>query len=273
MDWNKTKSIFIVVFLILNIFLLSIFIKKISEPEILADTNTQQSLESYNITYPADLSSASKETINETNISAKTRKFTEEDKESLSKQEVRILNDNTLYSSLTEPFSLGDNLSEDELKEKLKEFIDEYTIDGDQYAFRNYNKEDLTISYNQTYNEKPLFHNGSAEIVLELNNENEIVSYKQTMLEDIKAFGEKRRIITPLEALQILSDSNEIEPDSKIVEFKPGYSTDVPISDYQVLTPTWQFIVEKQDKKQDVYFNAFDGNMIEFSKKEKELLE
>ncbi|MGR3766320.1 two-component system regulatory protein YycI [Rossellomorea sp. NS-SX7] len=273
MDWSKTKTIFIVVFLILNIFLLSIFIKKISEPEILADTNTQQSLDSYNITYPADLSSASKETINETNISAKTRKFTDEDKKSLNNQEVRILNDNTLYSTLDEPYSLGEKLSEDELQEKLRAFMAEYTIDGDQYAFRNYDKENLTISYNQTYNEKPLFHNGSAEIVFELNNENEIVSYKQTMLEDIKAFGEKRRIITPLESLQILADSNQIEPDSEIVNFKPGYSTDVPISDYQVLTPTWRFVVEKEDKKHDLYFNAFDGNMIEFSKKEKELLE
>jgi regulatory protein YycI of two-component signal transduction system YycFG len=273
MDWSKTKSIFIVVFLILNIFLLSIFIKKISEPEILAGTSTKQSLESYNITYPPELTAKSKETVSDTDISAKSKKFTDEDKKSMKDQEVRILNDSTLYSTLNEPFSLGEKLSEDELKEKLKKFIKEYTIDGDQYTFRSYNKEDQTISYNQTYNGKPLFHNGSAEMVFELNNEYEIVSYKQTLMEDIQSFGEKSRVISPLEALQILGDSGEIEPDSKIIGFEQGYSTEVPISDSQILTPTWHFVVEKQDKKENIYFSAFDGNIIDFSKKEKELLE
>ncbi|MEL3974739.1 two-component system regulatory protein YycI [Rossellomorea oryzaecorticis] len=272
MDWSKTKTIFIVVFLILNIFLLTIFIKKISEPEVLADTSTQQSLESVNITYPDDLT-APKEGMNETDISATSKKFTDGVKESLKNQEVSVLNDNTLYSTLDEPYALGDKLSEDELKEKLRAFLEEYTIDGDQYTFREYNKENLTVSYNQTYNGKPLFHNASAEIVLELNNENEIVSYKQTMMEDIQAFGKVSRVINPLESLQILADSGKIEPDSKVTSFEQGYSTEVPISDSQVLTPTWHYVVEKNEKKQDLYFTAFEGEVIEFSKKEKELLE
>ncbi|MFL8937461.1 two-component system regulatory protein YycI [Rossellomorea oryzaecorticis] len=272
MDWNKTKTIFIVVFLILNIFLLTIFIKKISEPEILADTGTQQSLESVNITYPADLAPP-KEAVTETNISATSKKFTDSDKESLKNQEVSILNETTLYSTLDEPYDLGEKLTEDDLKEKLKSFLKEYAIDGDQYAFRGINNENLTISYNQTYEGRPLFHNGSAEIVLELNNENEIVSYKQTMMEDIKSFGKVSRVINPLESLQILADSGKIEPDSKVTSFEQGYSTEVPFSDSQVLTPTWHFVVEKKDKKQHLYFTAFEGDVIEFTKKEKELLE
>ncbi|MBH9968029.1 two-component system regulatory protein YycI [[Bacillus] enclensis] len=272
MDWSKTKTIFIVVFLILNIFLLTIFIKKISEPEVLSDSSTRQSLESVNITYPADLT-ATKEAVNETDISAISKKFTDADKGSLKNQEVSILNENTLYSTLDEPYNLGDKLTEEDVKEKLKSFLNEYTIDGDKYAFRNLDKENLTISYNQLYKGRPIFHNGSAEIVLELNNELEIVSYKQTMMEDIKAFGKASRIITPLESLQILADSGKIEPDSKVTIFEEGYSTEVPFPDSQVLTPTWHFVIEKKEKEQHLYFTAIDGNVIEFTKKEKELLE
>jgi regulatory protein YycI of two-component signal transduction system YycFG len=272
MDWSKTKTIFIVVFLILNIFLLTIFIKKISEPEVLADTGTQQSLESVNITYPDDLT-PSKEAVNETDISAISKKFTDADKGILKKQEVSILNETTLYSTLDEPYDLGDKLTEDAVKEKLKSFLKEYTIDGDQYAFRDISQENLTVSYNQMYNGRPIFHNASAEIVLELNNENEIVSYKQTMMEDINSFGKVSRVINPLESLQILADSGKIEPNSQVTRFEEGYSTEVPFPDSQVLTPTWHFVIEKKEKKHHLYFTAIDGNVIEFTKKEKELLE
>jgi regulatory protein YycI of two-component signal transduction system YycFG len=272
MDWSKTKTIFTVVFLILNIFLLTIFIKKISEPEILADTNTQQSLESVNITYPDDLAPP-KEAVNETDISAISKKFTEADKTSLKNQEVSILNETTIYSTLDEPYNLGDKLTEDAVKEKLTSFLAGYTIDGDQYALREISKENLTVTFNQTYNGRPIFHNGSAEIVLELNNENEIVSFKQTMMEDINSFGKVSRVINPLESLQILADSGKIEPNSKVISFEEGYSTEVPFPDSQVLTPTWHFVIEKNEKRHHLYFTAIDGNVIEFSKKEKELLE
>jgi regulatory protein YycI of two-component signal transduction system YycFG len=272
MDWSKTKSIFIVVFMILNIFLLTIFIKKISEPEVLADTGTQQSLESVNITYPDDLAPP-KEAVNETDISAISKKFTDADTAGLENQEISILNETTLYSTLEEPYDLGDKLTEDAVKDKLTGFLAEYTIDGDLYAFRRINKEDLTVSFNQTYNGRPIFHNGSAEIVLELNNEYEIVSYKQTMMENINNFGKVSRVINPLESLQILADSGKIEPNSRVVSFEEGYSTEVPFPDSQVLTPTWHFVIEKKDKRHHLYFTAMEGNVIEFTKKEKELLE
>ncbi|MCA1054917.1 two-component system regulatory protein YycI [Rossellomorea aquimaris] len=266
MDWSKTKTIFIVVFLILDIFLLSIFIKKISEPEILSGADNQQSLESLNISYPSEVTSSSKSTLIESYISAKTKKFTKEETKDMKKQEISILTENTLYSTLENPYPLGEQLSDEQLKDEMKDFIKEYVMDGDQYTYREYNGDEKTISYNQTYDGKTLFQNANAEIVFALNNENEIVSYKQTMMEDIKSFGEERKILSPLDALQILADSNKIASESKVTSFEAGYSTDV-LSDYQVvMAPTWHFTVKKGEKKQDLFINAIDGNIIEGKK-------
>jgi regulatory protein YycI of two-component signal transduction system YycFG len=274
MDWSKTKSIFIIVFLILNIFLMTMFIKKISAPEVLSATDNKQSpIEAYNITYPSDIKSTAKTALSESNIRAKTKKFTDAVKENLKKQEVNILTENTLYSTLDEPYPLGDKLAEKELKDKMNGFINEYVMDGDQYTFREFNEEEKTISYNQTYEDKPLFHNANAEIVFDLNNENQIVSYKQTMVEDIQNFGEERSILPPFDALKILTDSNKVPSDSKVTEYEIGYSTNV-FSDYQiVMAPTWHFTLVKGETKQDLSINAIDGTIIERKKTEKELLE
>ena len=59
MDWSKTKTIFIVVFLILNVFLVSTFISKVSESNLdtLGQWTIDEQLKSENIKYPKDLSS------------------------------------------------------------------------------------------------------------------------------------------------------------------------------------------------------------------------
>jgi regulatory protein YycI of two-component signal transduction system YycFG len=274
MDWSKTKTIFIIVFLILNIFLLSIFIKKISAPEVLTGSDTPLSLEFYNISYPSEITATPKTELNESNIRAKTKKFTDTTvKEDLKNQEVNVLAENSLYSTLEDPYPLGDKLSEKVLKEKMNGFIKEYVMNGDQYIYREFNDQEKTISYNQTYEGKPLFHNANAEIVFDLNNENEIVSYKQTMVEDIQDFGEERNILPPLDALKILTDSNKVPSDSKVTDYEIGYSTNV-FSEYQiVMAPTWHFTLIKGETKQDLFINAIDGTIIERKKSEKELLE
>ena len=271
MDWSKTKSIFIVVFLILDIFLLSLFINKISEsnPAILESSKIEDKLEAENIEYH----NLSKEAIKEAFISAKTKKFTDSDVDKLKNQEVTITNNNTIHSSLSDPYSFNEKFSPDELKDFMKTYI----VNGEDYSFWKYNKEEGKIIYYQTYNDKPLFHNMNGQVILYLNKDNEIVSYKQTMLEEIKAFsGEKKSIFTPFQALQVFYENNKIPPESKVKKAELGFSTLSPLSESQesqVLSPTWHFVIEHEDKKEDLFLNAFEGQIIEVEKSEKDLLE
>lgn len=141
MDWSKTKSIFIIVFLILDIFLMSLLVNKISEsnPETLSQATFEDKLKADKITYPKTLT---KDRIEEKYIVAKSRKFTDEDIKSLKNQEVNIINENTIHAALDEPYELEDDFSEEDLNDFLKTQL----IGGDKYSFGN-----ITRMSNQSF--------------------------------------------------------------------------------------------------------------------------
>jgi regulatory protein YycI of two-component signal transduction system YycFG len=264
MDWSKTKSIFIIVFLVLDIFLLTIFMNKIrgSKLDALGQTTIEETIKAANIEYPPKLS---EEPVKDAIISANTNKFTEEDIEKLDDQEVNAVNDNTINSTLKEPVPISENFSPDDLKGFLKEHI----VNGEQYSFWKFNKDDQTIVYFQTYKGRTIFNNSNGQLVLYLNTDREIVSYKQTLLKNLKELTGKKQLVTPFDALRFLVENNEIENGSKIVDVPSlGYSTFTPIDDYKVLAPTWHFIVEKDGKKEDLFINAVEAQIVEITKPE-----
>jgi regulatory protein YycI of two-component signal transduction system YycFG len=269
MDWNKTKSIFIIVFLVLDIFLMTIFMDKIraSNPDTIVQTSFEETLKAAKITYPQKLS---KEPIKDAYIRVSTKKISEKDLGKIKGQEVKTVNDNTINAILKEPISISEDFSPAELKDFLKENI----IDGEQYSFWKYSKEDQTLVYYQTYNDRKIFNNENGKLILYLNSEREIVSYKQTLLENIKESTGKKSLVTPFDALRFLVENNEIANGSKIVDVPSlCYSTFVPIDDYQVLAPTWHFIVEKEGKKEDLFINAVEAQIVKVTEPDKETLE
>lgn len=266
MDWSKTKSIFIIVFLVLDIFLLTIFMNKIREsnPDTLGQTTIEETLKAANIKYPPKLS---KEPVKDAIISASTKKISEKDLDKLKDQEVNAVNDNTINSTLKEPVSISENFSPDELKDFLKKHI----LNGEQYSFWKYSKEEQTIVYFQMFKDRKIFNNANGKLILYLNTDREIVSYKQTLLDNLKESTGKKQLVTPFDALRFLVENNEIENGSEIVGVPSlGYSTFGPIDEYQVLAPTWHFVVEKNDKKEDVFINAVEAQIVEITNPEKE---
>ncbi|BCB06075.1 two-component system regulatory protein YycI [Bacillus sp. KH172YL63] len=267
MDWSKTKSIFIIVFLILDIFLMSLLVNKISEsnPETLSQATFEDKLKADKITYPKTLT---KDRIEEKYIVAKSRKFTDEDIKSLKNQEVNIINENTIHAALDEPYELEDDFSEEDLNDFLKTQL----IGGDKYSFWQYNKDEQSIIYYQTFRGRQLFNNTNGKIILNVNNNNQIVSYRQSMLEDLNEFGENKLIIPSFEAMQALYTSQKISPGSVVKKPKLGYWTFLA-EESQVLAPTWHFIIESGDKQEDLFINAVEGHIVEVTKPEKETLE
>ncbi|MGM0830877.1 MAG: two-component system regulatory protein YycI [Bacillota bacterium] len=269
MDWSKTKSIFIIVFLILDIFLMSLFINKVSEsnPETLSQVSFEEQLKTDKIDYPKNLS---KDPLKEAYISAKTKVFTEKEIEKLKNQEVYFVTDNTIHSTLDEPYSISEKFSPDELNDFMKNQV----AGGEKYSFWKYNKDEQTIIYYQTYKDRQLFNNSNGKVILILNKESEIVSYKQTRLENLEELsGEKKSLLTSLQALQVLWTNHKITTGSTIKTPELGYYTFLSREESQVLAPTWHFVVESGDIKEDLFINAVEGQIFEVSKPEKEILE
>ncbi|PEB42990.1 two-component system regulatory protein YycI [Bacillus pseudomycoides] len=263
MDWNRIKTIFIVTFFILDLFLVFQFIQKqdSNQLELMAETKVDQQLKDDKIT----IGDFPKEPKKDSFITAKNKEFKEEDIRSLKNQTVTLRDLNTIESKLKEPLLNAKTLS----KDKYSEFLKNYVLDGQKYEFGK--AEATKIYFFQKYKDKPIFYNDHGMIVVDVNEKGEFISYTQTMLTDLKEMGKNEKvkeqeIITAQTALENLYfKKDEIKQNTHFKEAQIGYATLVAssASNTQVLAPTWNL---KTDRKVDYFVNAIEGQVIKLGK-------
>lgn len=269
MDWSKTKTIFIIVFMILDIFLLTLFINKYNESQydFLGEAKLEDSLQLENIEYELPLS---KEFEKQPYLNAITKAFTEEEIQELKNQSVEIINSTTITSKLED----GDYVLSEKFKpEELNDFISQNVLHGDSYSYWGIDEDQQRVLYYQTYKDKPLFQNINGQLVIYFNEDRKIVSYTQTLMTDFEEFTDTKSVITPIQAVETLYDKEKLLPDSSLGMPEIGFYTLVPEAERQVMAPAWHFTVTKDGQSDHLFVNAFEGNIIEFSSTEKELLE
>ncbi|WP_059171636.1 two-component system regulatory protein YycI [Bacillus sp. FJAT-27445] len=266
MDWSRIKTIFIITFLILDVYLLYQLMAKHNDNkfEVMKESSVEERLKGADITYDV----MPKAAIKDQYVSAKIKEFTKEDIARLKGQSIIIRDKILLDSELDEPYQLdekGEPVS-------LTGFIIENILYGRNYQYWERDDKKNTITYFQQYENKFLYQNvnWNGRIVFHLNDENQIVSYEQTYLEDIKKLDVKEEVLRPLEAVEILLQKGLIEPKSKITKAELGYSTIVPLASSQVFAPTWRFVI---DNDKSLYVNAFEGQVIPIGSEEDEVTE
>ncbi|MGF9963855.1 two-component system regulatory protein YycI [Bacillus rhizoplanae] len=260
MDWNRIKTIFIVTFFILDLFLVFQFIQKQDSDQLdyMTETNIEEQLKADKIT-SEDLP---KEPTKDMYIMAKNKSFSNEDIHSLKNQTVSLQDSNTIVSKLKEPFWNAKATTSD----NYSEFLRSYVIDGQKYSAAG-KAEGSKVYFFQKYKDKPLFYNQHGMIVAELNEKKEIISYTQTMLYEFKEMGDQNKeldIISARNALETLYTKNELKQGSHVKGAKLGYATVVApsSSSIQVLVPTWNLYTDKLD----YFVNAIEGQIIKLGK-------
>ncbi|MCH1626758.1 two-component system regulatory protein YycI [Ferdinandcohnia quinoae] len=268
MDWSKTQTLFIITFLVLNVFLGYQLIEKknSSQLDLLKELSIDEQLAGQEITYEP----LPKEPKEGTYISGKIKLFTKEDVEKLKNQEVNYDSGALLQGVFKEPIKLL-SLKDDAL---ITQVVKENIISGDSYEIWKVDEELGRIILFQHYKNQVIFNqissvdgmamvnqfiNLSGVLVLNFNKNHEIVSYQQTLLTDFKEF-EKEEIQTPIKTLGILLGNGHLKWGSHVSKMEIGYYPLVPLSESQVLTPTWHIVV---DDKKDIYVNAIEGQIIE----------
>ncbi|MDX8363568.1 two-component system regulatory protein YycI [Cytobacillus sp. IB215665] len=255
MDWNKTKTIFIITFLLLDIFLIYQFLEMRNNNQlmILTEKTIEENLAADDITYDKipEVEERGKY------LSGISRLFTEEELAKLADQDIPIVDTTIVESTLLTPYPL----EEAKFDFLLNQFFNEYIIDGDKYIFWEMDEELDQIIFYQLYNDKVIYNEENSSIIVQLNDLNEIISYKQTML-NIEEYEKEEEIIPAIKALEILHNKNLLKFGSQITEIELGYYSIVPFTTPQskVLTPTWQFVV---NDKENYYVNAFEGKVID----------
>lgn len=145
MQWSQIKTLFILTFLILNIYLAVQLINKQKQADLAVLEHGQSSfeevLQSENITIPDSLQDEAEERF----ISVRQKVFTEEDIEGISGHDnldTVIVNKNLLVSVFDKPLAIPKD-SENSPGD-IKGFLQDYIAFADDYKFWNWNK-DLNI--------------------------------------------------------------------------------------------------------------------------------
>ncbi|MDG5472374.1 two-component system regulatory protein YycI [Jeotgalibacillus sp. ET6] len=262
MDWSKTKTIFIIVFLVLNVFLFILFLNKYEDSQlsIRSPLSADERLVEDNITF----SELSNEADPQPYLNAKAYEFAQTDVDGLEQQSATVRNDILLASELTQPVDIANPSDPEELEELLDEFI----IGGEDYSFWKYEEEEQRLIYYQEFEGMPIYHNITGRMVVQLNDQNQAVSYEQTMLGTIEKFPDEQDLISPREAFLEYYKLSAVEPNSEVVESELGYYSIIQLTDAasetQVLTPAWKITIEQEDGDREVhYLNAVNFSIIE----------
>jgi regulatory protein YycI of two-component signal transduction system YycFG len=266
MDWSRIKTIFILTFLALDIYLLYEFFKLLdsNKYEFITETSFEEMLEADHITY-VELPKVLKK---DSYIIAKPKTFKNEELEKIKGVNFTIIDGTVLQGELEEPVKLGKNFQLAEVQAFVKSKI----LYGDKYQYFNQSEEGHIFTFYQQFEGKTFYKNMSGKLTLYINDDNEIFSFTQTMLEDIKRMSDtEEEVLPPIKAIETLYDNGLLQPNSRITKVELGYFTLVQLTSSQVLTPTWRFVVNDGE---NLFVNAFEGQIIQLDDtEEKNLVE
>ncbi len=253
MDWSRTKTIFIITFLILDLFLGYQFIEKRnnSQFDVISDSTIEEKLDADGITY-GDLP---KEATKAVYVGGESRVFEEEEIRRLTNQKIFISKGKQIVSSFRQDVLLKDITSSTQLMEDLKPYI----LDMNKYIFSNEDKKTNTLIFFQSYDGRAIYNNVSSMLRIHINAKKEAVSYEQTMLTHLEKYDEKQENLSAIKAIETLYDKSLLKSGDHITSVELGYYAPVDFTASQVLTPTWHVIISN---KTDYYINAFEGKII-----------
>lgn len=270
MDWSRTKSIFILVFLILNLFLYTQYLDSYNEGqqiEILGERKKiEASLKEDNITYSVPIINSESAAY----YSGQIKNFSPSEIPYFTNQLTQIENDSKLFVTMKKPVKLPENLARD----PYTEFVNSYIHEGDSYVLWNVNDEKNEATFFQEVNDLTLYYNVQGYLKIYWNEEGRVYAYEQTMLENHEKLDKQHNLLTSIQVLQILYDKSLLKPDSQVLKMNLGYSTMIQSTQTQVFAPTWEVRVKLADGTEEVYFvNAVQGKIVDIQYDLSEMVE
>ena len=270
LDWSRTKTIFIWVFLVLNLFLYTQYLESYKEGEkieVLGETmEIEARLKEDNITYialPNNKESAAY-------YSGQIKNFSPSEVPYFKNQSAKIENNNKLIVTMDKPVKL----QKSDTRDSYTDFVHNNVYEGDSYVLWDIDKEKKEATFFQKVNDVTLYYNVRGYVKLYWDDENHIVSYEQTMLEKHEKLDKQQNLLTARQVLQILYGKNLLKPDSQITEMNLGYSTIVQLTQTQVFAPTWEVRVKLADDTEEIHFvNAVQGRIVEIQNDLSEIVE
>lgn len=271
MQWSHIKTLFILSFLVLNIYLLFTFIDKQQDMDIpeleVNDLNLDEELEQENITVSADTDFEIPEL---SYISSSQKEFT--------KSEIRELNDiddieaaksgdnKLLTVEFSSPLKIPENLE----RGMLSDLVKPYVLNASEFSFGTWNHDLNIIVFYQNKEGYPLYLNQHAMLTFYVNDDKEITHYTQTMVGDASTQG-STSLNTPKIAIGTLLHNRFLNAEEDVTDVTYGYYSRIGEEGEgtQVFAPTYKITVANEEEKEDYFVNAaesftYPGNYTDY---------
>ena len=259
MQWSHIKTLFILSFLVLNVYLLFQFVSKQQEMDIpeleTSEMNLEEQLEQEDITISADISFEVPEL---SYISSSQKEY--------SASEIRDLNDiddidaeksmddNLLIAEFSSPLKIPKNPDE----EVLSDLVSSYVPNASDFSFGTWDHDLNIIVFFQNKEGHPIYLNQHAMLTFYVNNNNEITHYTQTMLDDAET-QESTTLNPPMIAIGSLLQNRYLNTEEDVSDVTYGYYSRIEDAGEgtQVFAPTYKITI---DNERDYFVNAAESS-------------
>ena len=230
MNWKLTKTLFIFVFILVNIFLVIVYIDKVNKSQVndsekVNEVNFQQE----EIDVPKDVLNQSVKDTELEQITARSKNFSSYAKDHSSLQTSD--SDKTLEGDIDKGVQVSDKNLQD-----IKEYIAKKIFNGKEYQLSDLTKDKVT--YEQTYKDYPIMNNSKARLTFNLSD-GKATSYKQTTMDDIQVAkgsnSTKKQVITPRKAIEALYYNRYLKQNDQVLDARLGYYSVVKETNVQLL--------------------------------------
>lgn len=248
MQWDQIKTLLILSFLILNIYLLVQFTEKQEQADLSVLEHTESTIEDQLEAENIKIPNLSNKKYNETFISVAPKLIVNDELKKLKElknQDNEVIQNRLIVSKIDEPIKVSERSNQ----ENLNNLLDELVLFPDSYSLWEWNEQANMIVYFQEKIDRPIYYNQSGLVLFYLNEQNEITHYTQTVLGEDEENEDSRDLITSMRAIETLYDSDKLESNDEITSVEMGFHTRVPLdSGVQVFAPTWEVEVNEESR-------------------------
>lgn len=259
------QNIFIVAFLLLNVFLIYSYFNRF-DLQYASTTNNQ--IDVLNVMEETGIELPEFENSEPTVFSMQTNQHNllQEEAGGLPDQAGSVGEDGSYYTSfLSDPIGLEGNMQEGFTENDiatLNSFVESsQVLFGDQYEYGWIDQEDSRIIYYQTVDGYPVA-DGTSEISLYVDSDGNVFSYHQTFAGPMNEQGTPLDIISDQEAVELLFQNNEIPSNSTVESPILSYHRMLYLEDLSMYSPVWIVPVETSNGITRYRVNATNGQII-----------
>jgi len=278
MNFRRIEYLFIIAFLLLDVFLVYVFAGK-NMPVLESGTessnvNIVQEMQADEITASSDFSENSEELPM---VAGEVDSLSQQPTHNIASVSTDDSGKRT-FVQLVDPVYLplqGDTANSTQpLSDEAKAVVDGLlkdgtVVNGEDYQFIMYDDTKNGIYYGcQTSMGHPVVDE-TAQLIFHLNDQGEVVSYEQTHVSNIIVQGDNRSLISQQEAVENLYLSNGIPAKSKIVDVSLGYQNTLTEENTILYRPVWRILIKKPDNTLTAEIvDGINGSIVQSTQQE-----